>query len=170
MLEIRRLTPGQWPLLKAVRLAALADSPAAFGTTLVQAQSRTDAEWAENARRFALLPPAASYHAFSDGSPCGMANCFILKDNPQTAELTGFWVAPEQRGTGIGAALVTAITDWAKSQGVKTLQAWVVEDNYPAVRFYEKLGFLDTGQRQPHTPEPTKQIKLLACALILPAA
>ena len=111
MIELRPLAPEDWLLLKAVRLAALADSPQAFGTTLVQAQSRTDAEWQENARRFTLLPPAVSYHASSDGSPCGMANCFVLKDNPQTAELTGFWVAPEQRGTGVGAALVAAAAD-----------------------------------------------------------
>jgi len=169
VLKIKQLTPDQWPLLKAVRLRALADAPEAFCTQLAEAAARTDAEWQENARRFTLLPPAVSYHALSGGIPCGMANCFVSKDDPQTAELTGFWVAPEQRGTGIGAALVAAVTDWAKSQNVATLQAWVVEDNHRAIRFYEKLGFLDTGQRQPHTPEPSKQILLLAHALILPA-
>lgn len=162
MLKIKQLTPNEWPLLKRIRLQALADAPQAFGTTLVQARSRTDAEWQENGRRFTLLPPAASYHAFSDGIPCGMANCFVSKDDPQTAELTGFWVAPEQRGVGVGAALAAAVTDWAKSQGITTLQAWVVEDNHQAIRFYEDLGFSDTKQRQPHTPEPSKQIRLLA--------
>lgn len=166
MLEVNLLQPDQWPLLKAVRLRALADAPEAFCTQFVEASTRTDAQWSENARRFTLLPPAISYFAFVDDAPCGMANCFVSKEDPQIAELTGFWVAPESRGTGIGEALVSAIVSWAKSRGVTILQAWVVEDNHRAIRFYEKLGFLDTGQRRPHTPEPSKQIWLLACALL----
>ena len=161
MLKIKQLTPNEWPLLKRIRLQALADAPQAFGTTLVQAQSRTDAQWQENARRVTLLPPSTSYFAFVDDAPAGMANCFVSKADPQTAELSAFWVAPESRGTGAGDALVAAAISWAKSQGVTTLQAWVVEDNHRAIGFYKKTGFSDTGQCQPHTPEPSKQIRLL---------
>ena len=161
MLKIKQLTPNEWPLLKAVRLRALADAPEAFCTQLAEAAARTDAEWQENARRFTLLPPSTSYFAFVDDAPAGMANCFVSKADPQTAELSAFWVAPESRGTGAGDALVAAAISWAKSQGVTTLQAWVVEDNHRAIGFYKKMGFSDTGQRQPHTPEPSKQIRLL---------
>ena len=161
MLEIKPLTPDQWPLLKLVRLRALTEDPEAFGATLAQASARTDAEWQDNARRFTLLPPATSFLACSDGTPCGMANCFVIEANPRTAEMTAFWVAPVQRGQGVGEALVAAIIGWAKSQGVTTLQAWVVEDNARALSFYKKLGFQETEKRQPHTPDPAKQIKLL---------
>ena len=169
MPEIRPLAPDQWPLLKAVRLRALADAPEAFGTTLAQASAWDDARWQENARRFTLLPPATSFLAYADDTPCGMANCFTLQEDSQTAELTAFWVAPQQRGQGIADALVAAIISWAKLQGVTTLQAWVVEDNARALGFYQKFGFEETKERQPHAPDLTKQIKLLTYALTPPA-
>lgn len=170
MLEIKRLTPDQWPLLKTVQLRALADAPGAFSTTLAQASARTDAEWQENARRFTLPPPAASCFALVDDVPCGMASCFAASEDAQMAELTAFWVAPEQRRQGVGDALIAAVVSWAKSQGVTTLQAWVVEDNARALSFYKKLGFADTEERQPHTPDPTKQVRLLAYTLTPPTA
>ena len=161
MPEIKPLLRDDWSLLKTVRLRALADAPEAFGTTLAQASAWDDARWQENARRFTLLPPAASFLAYADGLPCGMANCFTLQDNSQTAELTAFWVAPQQRRQGVGKALVAAIAGWASSQGMTTLQAWVVEDNARALGFYKKLGFQETEERQTHTPAPAKQIRLL---------
>lgn len=162
MLQIKPLLPDDWPQLKSLRLRALADAPEAFGMTLAEASARTDAVWQENARRFTLLPPAASFLAYAEDLPCGMANCFTLQDDSRTAELTAFWVAPEQRGLGVGDALVAAIVDWAESQGVTTLQAWVVEDNHRALGFYQKFGFQETKERQPHTPNPVQQVVLLA--------
>ncbi|MGI4787482.1 MAG: GNAT family N-acetyltransferase [Janthinobacterium lividum] len=162
MLEVKPLLPDQWLLLKAIRLQALTDSPEAFGMTLAQAEMRTDAEWQENARRFASLPPAASFIACHDGVSCGMVNCFLSQENSQVAEMTAFWVAPKHRGHGISDALVASIIGWATTQSVTMLQAWVVEDNHRAIGFYKEIGFQETGQRQPHAPEPSKQIVLLA--------
>ncbi len=162
MLEIKSLLPEDWPLLKSVRLRALAENPEAFGTTLAQASAWDDTRWQENARRFTLFPPAASFLAYTEDAPCGMANCFTAENNFQAAEMTAFWVAPPQRGQGVSEALVAAIVGWAKSQGMTTLQAWVVEDNARALGFYQKLGFQDTAERQPHTLAPAKQIKLLS--------
>ena len=162
MLEIKPLLPADWPLMKTVRLRALTENPEAFGTTLAQASVWEDARWQENARRFTQLPPAASFLAYADDIPCGMANCFTLQEDKQTAELTAFWVAPQQRGQGVGDALVAAVVGWAKSQGIATLQAWVVEDNLRALSFYQKIGFQETGERQTHTPDPAQQIVLLA--------
>ena len=171
MLKIKPLLPGDWPQLKSVRLQALTLNPEAFGMTLAEASARTDADWQEYARRFTRLPPAASFLAYTDGDglPCGMVNGFVAEADPQTAEMTAFWVAPPQRGTGVGNALVAAIVEWAKSQGMTTLHAWVVEDNARALGFYKKLGFQETEERQPHTPDPAKQIKLLTYALTPPA-
>ena len=165
MLEIKPLLPGDWLHLKSVRLQALTLNPEAFGMTLAEASARTDAAWQDYARRFTRLPPAASFLAYTDGLPCGMVNGFVVETDPQIAEMTAFWVAPAQRGTGVGEALVAAIVDWAKSQGMTTLQAWVVEDNARAVGFYKKLGFQETEERQPHTPDPAKWVVLLTKAV-----
>ncbi len=165
MLEVKPILPHHWPLLKAVRLQALADAPEAFGTMLNQAQAYTDAEWQARAQRFSQRPPAAGCLAFVDGVPCGMASAYPAEENTHAAELTAFWVAPPQRGHGVANALVTAITEWAKLQGIATLQAWVVEDNARALGFYKKHGFQETEERQPHTPDPSKQVVLLACGI-----
>lgn len=165
MLEVKPILPHHWPLLKDVRLRALADAPEAFGTTLDQAQAYSDAEWQTRAQRFSESPPAAGYLAFMEGVPCGMASAYPSAEDPQAAGLTAFWVAPEQRGQGIADALVRAIVERSVFQGAATLQAWVVEDNARALGFYRRLGFQDTTERQPHTPDPAKQIKLLTYAL-----
>ncbi len=161
MLEVKPILPEDCPLLKDVRLRALADAPEAFGTTLAQAQAYSEAEWQARAQRFSEPPSAAGFLAFMQGTPCGMACAYPSAEDTHTAELTAFWVAPEQRGQGVGDALVMAIVEWAVLQGVMTLQAWVVEDNVRALGFYRKLGFQETEERQPHTPDPAKQIRLL---------
>lgn len=57
-------------------------------------------------------------------------------------------VAPEGRGKGIGEGLVR---DWIALERaeVAKFQLWVREDNPPAIKMYEKLGFLPDGRIAP---------------------
>ena len=164
MLEIKPILPKDWPLLKDVRLRALADAPCAFGTTLAEAQAYSDAEWQARARRFSELPPAAGCSAYFSDAPCGLA-CAYLSARPQAAGLTSFWVAPEQRGLGVADALVTFLANWASSQGLATLEADVVEDNHRAIAFYKRMGFQATGHSEPFRGDILKRILLLAKTL-----
>jgi hypothetical protein len=50
-LEIRRVRSDEWATLRDLRLAALADSPTAFGGTYGQSAARDDAWWIDWARR-----------------------------------------------------------------------------------------------------------------------
>lgn len=50
------------------------------------------------------------------------------------------------RGQGIGAALVTAATNWAAEQGIRYLTAGIHHRNAGAVRFYERHGFAGSGR------------------------
>lgn len=43
--SLRTFAADEWPLYKALRLRALADSPDAFGSTLVREQARPDTAW-----------------------------------------------------------------------------------------------------------------------------
>jgi ribosomal protein S18 acetylase RimI-like enzyme len=61
-------------------------------------------------------------------------------------ELTYLAVAPDQRGTGTGAALVEAFTEALRARGATTVALSVDEDNTTAIRFYERLGFRRTGR------------------------
>jgi ribosomal protein S18 acetylase RimI-like enzyme len=49
-------------------------------------------------------------------------------------------VHPEHRGRGIGTALLEALSEQARAEGVSALSLSVEKDN-PAIRLYERLGF-----------------------------
>lgn len=53
----------------------------------------------------------------------------------------GMQTSAEHRGRGIGLALVTALVDWGRQNGVFGLYLQVEEDNPAARRFYERFGF-----------------------------
>lgn len=57
------------------------------------------------------------------------------------ARLTGIFVAPESKGKGVGRALVKAAIDYAKTKSARCLFVETQNVNYPAIRFYLKLGF-----------------------------
>lgn len=55
--------------------------------------------------------------------------------------LFGLYVWPWFRGIGIGELLSRRVMDQARNEGVRGLSLVVFEDNRPALRMYEKLGF-----------------------------
>ena len=162
MLEVKPILPQHWPLLKDVRLRALADAPEAFGTTLAEAQAYSDAEWQARARRFSELPPAVGCLAYLDNIPCGMACAYPSGENPQAAGMTSFWAAPKARGQGVADALVSFIAEWTKAQGLSVLEADVVEDNHRAIAFYKRIEFQATDHSEPFRGDMSRQILLLA--------
>ncbi len=158
MLEIKPILPEDWPVLKSVRLRALADAPGAFGTTLAEAQAYSNTQWQARARRFSELPPSVGCIAFLNAAPCGMASAYPSEEHPQAAGLTSFWVAPKARGLGAAEALVAFIMEWATAQGFAVLEADVVEDNGRAIGFYKRVGFEETGQSEPFRGDPSKRM------------
>jgi ribosomal protein S18 acetylase RimI-like enzyme len=167
MLDIKPILPDHWPLLKDIRLRALADAPGAFGTTLAEAQAYSDAEWQTRTKRFMAAPPAIGCLASLDAAACGLACAFPSAENTHAAGLTAFWVAPEHRGQGVADAMVTFLVKWAAAQGFAVLEADVFEDNHRAIAFYKKIGFEETGQSGPSRRDPPKRIVRLAKKLTI---
>ena len=62
----------------------------------------------------------------------------------------GLMVAADQRGRGIGRALLSAAVDWAREIGVTKLELHVFPWNEPAIRLYERFGFEREGVRRGH--------------------
>jgi RimJ/RimL family protein N-acetyltransferase len=58
----------------------------------------------------------------------------------------GMWVAADQRGRGVGRALLDACIDWARQRGAHkvALEAW--PHNTAALRLYERVGFVLEGR------------------------
>jgi ribosomal protein S18 acetylase RimI-like enzyme len=148
MMEVRAASAADWRVLRELRLRALADSPEAFATTLEEASSRTEDEWAAATRATAESSDAVSWIVERDGVPIGQAFSRIRGDD-SVAGISAMWVAPEGRGLGVAAALIDAAEAWGRSKGCTTVTLFVAEGNDAALRRYEGSGYRPTGFEKP---------------------
>ena len=74
-----------------------------------------------------------------DGEPAGICKLAIRGDRGWIA---GVGVAAPHRGQGHGEALMREAIEVARSRGLRELWLEVLEPNMPALRLYEKLGFV----------------------------
>jgi GNAT superfamily N-acetyltransferase len=151
---ITRARPHDWQLYRRVRLAALADAPYAFSSTLERERAFADDVW----RQRLGSVTTATFLAWHDGEPVGAATGKVEDPADEHAiaeswQLVGMWVDPRARGLGVADALVEAVAGHAASQGAQALVLWVTEINDRARRFYERMGFQPTGVRQVVRPD-----------------
>jgi GNAT superfamily N-acetyltransferase len=60
-------------------------------------------------------------------------------------ELYALYVQPSLAGTGIGRRLLEAVHSRAHADGFDLMLLWVLTDNVPARRFYERAGYVADG-------------------------
>ena len=139
-LLIRGLDVGDWRTWRSMRQAALADAPAAFGSTLAEWSGSGDTEVRWRAR---LGSVAYNVLAELDGRSLGMVSATA----PVGGEvvLLSLWVAPEGRGKGVGDALVTWVVERAKHLAATRVVLDVRADNAHAIALYQRHGFHDVG-------------------------
>ena len=147
MFDIHRIRPHEGLQFRDIRLRALADAPRAFGTTLAEAQAQTDAYWQQRAESSAVSDTRFLAIASAGDEWVGVAGGMFDYDNSEVAEIISVWVDPEHRRSGMAAALVETVADWAGDRGAKQLHLWVTETNEPARRLYRRLGFAEMGAR-----------------------
>ncbi|MFD8134587.1 GNAT family N-acetyltransferase [Streptomyces mirabilis] len=121
MLELCTLESDDWPLWRELRLAALAEAPYAFGSTLAQWQGSGDRE--ERWRARLSIPGAHDLVALLDGLPVGMASG-VPGEGAENVELISMWVNPTARGKGVGDYLIQAVERWGAERGATTLGGW----------------------------------------------
>lgn len=150
---VRRLNLGEADLYRSVRLESLRESPEAFASTYESALGRDDESWRAQADGSALGGDRATFIVFA-GQPIGLGALYRDHDRPYEGELIQVWVSPEVRGGTVAIDLMSAIFDWAASNGFETVRAEVTPCNSRALRFYEKYGFVrivtDTGSGEPN--------------------
>lgn len=136
-MEITRIGPADWERFRAVRLASLSESPAAFGSRyddwVVAPVDRWRARLAQVPLTLLALEGPTAVGVVS-GQPVG----------EQWVELISMWVAPAARGTGVARQLIDAVVGWAAGQDRMTF-LMVRSDNVRAQRSYARAGFVDTG-------------------------
>jgi ribosomal protein S18 acetylase RimI-like enzyme len=140
-LVIRQLTPADATDYRAIRLAALKESPEAFGSTYESEAARPMSGWGER-----LAAPGA-FAAYVDGKIVGMARFVQDAGSPKERHkgaIYAMYVAPEARGLGLGSALLEALIDHA-STVVEQLRLSVVDTNEAAIGLYQKHGFETYG-------------------------
>jgi ribosomal protein S18 acetylase RimI-like enzyme len=133
------VTPDDWQRLRAVRLAALAESPRMFGSNFAREEAFDEAEWRARAAR-----PATFLSALDDAD-VGIAGVYELEGR---WSVRGMWVAPGARGAGVVEALVAACEDQATASGAEELWLGVMEDNPRGISAYSRLGFSLTETRR----------------------
>jgi GNAT superfamily N-acetyltransferase len=148
--QLGRLTvlgPGDVPALQA-----LFERCAAFFELVFGAPPRPD-----EASRFLAedLPPGrapADKTAFGlvddEGRLVGAVD--VVRDHPAPGE---FWlgtmvIEPSIRGVGIGAGLHAQVLRWIREQGGRAVGLQVQRQNPGALRFWARLGYLESGARR----------------------
>jgi ribosomal protein S18 acetylase RimI-like enzyme len=159
MLELRTVEPDDWPIWRELRLAALAEAPYAFGSTLAEWTGAGDRE--ERWRARLEIPGARDVVVLLDGLPVGMASG-VPADEGTSVELISMWVGPVARGRGVGDLLIAAVEGWAVERQARTLRLSVMPDNGTAIALYERHGFADTGELGDLLPDGVRRERVMA--------
>jgi ribosomal protein S18 acetylase RimI-like enzyme len=135
-LATRRLAPADATDFRLIRLAALRDAPEVFGSTYEAEAMLTEDIF------MARLETNIVFGAYADGRIMGMAG-FRQEIGQKICHkgfLWGMYVAPEARGRGAGATLVTLLLETAVPI-VAQVRLSVVTTNASAIALYERHGF-----------------------------
>lgn len=129
----------------AVRIA---DPRSAAGTALLTASHAFLASLYPPEHMFALsidelcAPGITFWVAEADGQALG---CIALAEKDGYGEVKSMFVAPQARGSGVGAALVATLIEFARGRGLPLLRLETGDDLYSAHRLYARHGFTTCG-------------------------
>ena len=146
-MEIRRVTLAEAPAFRALRLEALRDHPADFGSDFGEESARPLSHFV------AQLAQNTVIGAFLDGRLIGIVALEFLRKPKERHRvfLWGVYVRPEGRGRGVAAPLLDAALAVAFARG-KQVHLGVRVGNAAAERLYLSRGFQRYGI-EPNTGE-----------------
>ncbi len=139
-IEIRPLGSADAVAYRDLQLAALLDTPEAFGSTY-ERESAEPLAWFRD-----RLGKSHVFGAFRSSELLAIAG-FARREGEKEKHkglLWGMYVRPDARNAGIGRQLLEAVIDHARRQ-VEVLQLCVVSGNEQARRLYASLGFIQYG-------------------------
>jgi len=82
-----------------------------------------------------------------DGKPVGASTYCGARDEAlkDWGEIISLYLLPSHYRKGIGTKLFSEVLDALADEGYSKIYLWVLEDNRPAREFYEKNGFIFSG-------------------------
>ena len=147
MAEIRPLKPEEIPLLEEFLYQAIF-IPQGLAPLSRSILKEPDLEM--YIKNFGQQPDDWALAAEVDGRLVGAVWVRLMKDygyyDDQTPSLSISFL-PEFRSQGLGQQLMTAMLDLLKAKGYLGVSLSVSKDN-PAVRFYQRLGFVTVEERE----------------------
>ncbi len=146
--EVRPAQPGDAPAL--VELAEAVGSERE-GWLISDSRWRSSADERRYLRAVRRHPDAAVFVA--EGRDGIVGRLSVARDvHPASRHVAdlGLMVAMPARRRGVGWALLEQAVEWARSSGIQKLELHVFPHNEPAIRLYERFGFVREGFRHRH--------------------
>lgn len=138
-MEIRALSPHDWPRVQEIYAQGIATGDATFETEPGEwgdwdgghiPSCRLVAEVEGEVRGWAALSPASDRCVYG-----GVAEVSV-------------YVGEEARGRGLGAALLQALVEASEEAGFWTLQAGIFPENEASIHLHHRAGFRVVGTRE----------------------
>ena len=145
-MHIRRLTPADATSFQALRLAALQDTPTAFGSSFEE-ERYFPASTIKG--RLAIKPDRGPFGAFEGETLVGLVALGreSMKKLAHKALIWGMYVKPDHRGKGIGKALLVEALPLARSvPELRQVNLCVNAGNAEAIHLYQSAGFKVFGR------------------------
>jgi predicted GNAT family acetyltransferase len=145
MSDVRRLGPDDWEAFRDIRLASLADSPDAFGSSLERERAFTEEDWRQRV--------SGPVFVVDDPDPVSVGGIF---DNDGVGQIWGMWTHPDHRGQGHARRILDAVTPLHDR-----VRLHVNITNGGARLVYERYGFVGTGEVEPLRPGSAMLMELM---------
>ena len=135
--------------LRALRLAALKDTPAAFGAKYDDEVNKPISEWSDR------LKNTAWCFVVADGVDIGLlAVDRSEKDRNSDCWLSSWWISEAFRGQGLAALMMDWVIKLSQENEWKIIGLGVWPENLRARNAYKKLGFVETDKPLPSRSKP----------------
>ncbi len=107
-------------------------------------------------------PQSKHYIIRNNGTAVGMVSVDLPRegDDGKTYEIFGLYLLPEHEGKGYGREAVSFAEEKIRSMGYETAALWVLEPNWNARGFWERLGYTSDGEeKMSYYDRPIKLIR-----------
>jgi L-amino acid N-acyltransferase YncA len=133
------MNDSDWPEVRTIYLDGIATGNATFET-----EAPDWASWDKGHLSFARLV------ARQRNTVVGWATLSPVSARAAYAGVAevSLYVSSQQRGMGIGRALLTRLIAESELNGIWTLQAGIFPENTPSIRLHLSLGFREVGRRE----------------------
>ena len=141
MVKIESMGADGWERVRDVRLAALLDTPDAFGRLHVEEVDREPAVWQERL----ASQDSVTFLAVEGAQDVGIVSVAKYSGKSHAAGIFSMWAAPGARGSGAASGLMEAAIAWVRAGNFERVLLEVGDGNARAIGFYARYGFKPTG-------------------------